>query len=373
MRESATFLEIVFDLLVWGSVFLCLKPVLKRPNYVGFRKVNLACFLMILFCLFSFFGGDYFHYMQGYDLIKVGKRTNIEEVYVWFIQNYCPSYIFFRFVVWGLALLLTIKTYKRLEVNFQLSLFFFGTIYLIWFSYARASLAMAFIFCGLSLIAKPIEKLNSLSIICGLLMMVASTLFHRSAIIGIVCAIGSLLFKNPSKNKNMIILLCILYPVILSFVAYIVSQFVNIDFTDGYVSNDHIDTYLSGDAKDGLSMGIGSYIMSFFARVPLFVVFVTYIYCVFKGYFKDFPVSVKIISSYAFVLILLAITFCFDLGYNTYVLYYRTLVFAHIPSAVFLAQLYSSNCTPRLFKWIYYPSLFGVFYTLIYSAYCTLV
>lgn len=372
MKETATFLEIVFDLFLWSCIFISIKSIRRQPHYVKSGYFKLACLLCMAFCLFPFFGGDYFHYNDSYEQAKIGGYAHMEYIYVCFIQNWCYSYHMFRLGVWGLALFITVQAFKRFEVNSQLAFFFFAVIYLPWFSYARASLAMAFIVLGLSFIAKPIARWHSFSFILGICLMIISLAFHRTAPIGIVCALGSLFFKNPSRKT--IVLLCILFPCAVFVLSYALNMFMNIELGyDDYITGRQRDDYLTGDAEGGLSMGIGPYIMVFFARAPLFVVAVTYIYCAFKGIFKTFPKSIKVISSYAFLLILLAIAFSFDLGFNTYTLYYRTLIFAHIPSAIFLAQLCSSNCTPRLFKCIYYPSVFGILYTFIYTAYCALV
>lgn len=371
MRESATFFEILFNIFLWGSLYLTLKPVLNIPYRLTIRKVYVAYLILLLFCLFPFFGGDYFHYINIFDEVKLGYYAHVEEFYLWLIK-YCNSYHLFRFCVWGLALFLTIKSFKRLDINYHLALFFFGVIYLPWFSYARASLAMASIFYGLSFIARPIDKRKFISLLVGFSFLFLSIIFHKTAVLGIVCALCSMFLKKA--NRKIIIILFIFFPIIVYILSFLINQFMNVDLGyDDFITGRQRDNYLTNATKTGLSMGVGPFIMVFFSRAPLFIVAFSYIYLVYKGYYKTFSDSVKIVSSYAFVLILLAIMFSLDLGYNTYVLYYRTLNFAHIPSAVFLAYIYSQKCIPRLFKFCYYSSLFGVIYTLIYSAYCTLI
>lgn len=372
MRESATFFEIIFDLFLWGCIFITLKPVLRHPYKVDTQKVFGACFLLLLFCLFPFYGGDYFHYIEDYETVKCGGYSHIEGIYVWFIKNCCPSYNMFRFGVWGLAILLLIQAFKRLEINTNLALFFFGVLYLPWFAYARASLAMAFIINGLSFIAKPFNKCKFLSYLLGICIMASSIFFHRTAAIGIACALCSLFFINP--NKKTIVIFAIIFPLVILLLKYALNQFMILDLgSEDYLSGRQRDDYLTADSQGGLSMGVGPYIMVFLARAPLFVVALAYLYYAFKGYFVDVPKSVRIVSSYAFIIILLSLAFSLNLGYNTYTFYYRTLTFAHIPSAVFISQIYLSKCSHKLFKWIYYPTLLGIFYTFIYSAYCTLV
>lgn len=372
MSESASFFEIILDLFIWLVLYFTLRPVLNPSIRISRQKIVCSYLLMMLFCLIPFFGGDFFHYYQNYVAVKNGEFTHLEGVYAWFIKNCCGSYYIFRFGVWGMALFLTLKAYKRIDVDFQLVLFFFGVIYLPWFSYARVSLAMSFIFLGLSYIAKPIKRRRVFSIILGLSLILISEVFHRSAFIGIVCALASILFRHP--NRKSIFVLCILFPIVTIALSFVLNQFMNIDLGyDDFITGRHRDDYLNSEVRGGISMGLGPYIMVVFSRAPLFIIAAMYVYCVYKGYFNYFANSTKIISSYAFILIMLAFAFSFDLGYNTYTIYYRTLNFAHIPSAVFLAKLHSLGIAPKMFKLIYYSSLFGVFYTLVYSSYCALV
>lgn len=370
IRESATFWEVVFDLSLWLAIYASLKPVLKAPYTILNRNQRWAYVFILLFCLFPFFGGDYFHYILNYDAAKSGGYAHIEDIYVWFIENWCTSYHMFRLGVWGTALLVLFTSYKYISNNIGLVLFFFGVLYLPWFSYARVSLAMALIFCGLCLCVKPINKLKKISFLFGLSIMLTSIAFHRSAFIGIVCALGSLFFGKP--NRKTIIILSILFPLAIFVLTYALGLFMSLDLGyDDFISGRQRDDYLLDENTGGLAMGIGPFIMVFLTRAPMFIVAFAYIYYAFKGYFTDFTYSERIISSYSFLVILLALVFSFDLGFNTYSLYYRTLTFSHIPSAIFLSKIYLSGRSPRLYKWIYIPTIIGVLYTLVYSAYCT--
>ena len=142
---------------------------------------------------------------------------------------------------------------------------------------------------------------------------------------------------------------------------------------DDYITGRQRDEYLLSESTGGLSEGLGPYIQTLLTRVPLFIIAFSYIYYAVKGYFKMFSRSSRIVSSYSFLTILLALAFLCDLGYNTYVIYYRTLTFAMIPSAVFLSEMKRLNYTPKLFNIIWGISVLGAFYTLIYSTYCTIV
>lgn len=372
MKESATFLQILSNIVLWCIFYFSTKSVLRKPFVLSKNKVNFAYLLLIIFCLFPFFGGDYFHYKEIFFSVQKGWFAHLEPIYIWLIDTFGYSYECFRFIVWGSALFILFKAYNRLEVNPYLALFFFGSLYLLWFSYARASLAMAMLFLGLSYLAKPLKGKYIYSLILAFVFLVCALFFHRSAILGFICVLGSLFLKKPKRKT--VILLSVLFPLLISLLAYFISYFMDMSLgDDAVVSEQHRNAYLNSEAQSGLSVGIGPYIGIFCTRFPLLLIGYAFIQCAFKGYFEYFTQSSVIVSSYAFLLILLALAFSFDLGFNTYVLYYRTLTFAMIPSVVFLIQLKELHILPTLYKYIYNITLFGVFYNLIYATYCTLV
>ena len=121
-------------------------------------------FFSILFCLIPFWGGDYFHYMEIFPMLKQGwNQLNVEEIYEFFAR-YSPDYHFFRFIIWGTAFWLVCKCIRILHLNFDLSIFFFTSLFLYKFSYARVSLCMAIMYLGLAVMSK--NKLRCRYICC---------------------------------------------------------------------------------------------------------------------------------------------------------------------------------------------------------------
>lgn len=370
MRETATLSEILFDVAIWILLVISMKSALRYPYNIPKSNLKISYCLLLLFCLFPYFGGDYFHYLSDYESIKQGGYSHIEDVYIWIIQNFSYSYLFFRLLVWGAALYMTIYSYKRLDPHSNLALFFFGAFYILSFSYARVSLAMSMIFLGLSLIAKPKKGKKLLYYALGGGLLLCSIYFHRSAIIGVVAAVISLIFNSPQKRT--VIITVLLFPLAITILRSLLSHIMSdtVEF-ESYTLERQLDTYLNGE--EGTILGLGAYISNLFIRGPLYLIAISYIICSIRGYFSSISLHIRIIASYAFFTILIAIAFRFNLGFNTDTFYYRTLMFAMIPSALFLAQLYKSNYLPKIFKWISYTSLFGVAYSLIYSAYCSIV
>lgn len=380
MRDIATFSEALFNFILWVVLFISIQPIVNKPYLFSKARRYWVCFLLLVFCLYPFFGGDYFHYIELYNDTKAGYSRGLEEVYIWIIRNISFLYTFFRLLVWGAALWLTISAYKRIAPLDNLAIAFFSVLYLPWFSYARVSLAMALIFWGVCLISKPNEQRKILSYLIGLAAIVCSVFFHRTAPIAMIALLGSLLLRNPTKKS--LILVLISFPIAVYLLKYGISEFMSVDLDyDSFITERKRDSYLNDEDSAGLKiglsaisvMGIGPYISVFFTRAPLLLVGIAYFYAVVKGYFKEFQTPVKYVSSYTFVIILIAIAFSLDLGFSTYAFYYRTLNYAMIPSALFLSQIRIQGKMPVLFRWIYYSSIFGVFYTLVYTMYCSLV
>lgn len=372
MEESATFVQMFFNLILWMCIFLITQRAFRYP-YINSKSNRITALLLILiFCLYPFFGGDYFHYKHMYNEYKMGGFIPLENIYKWIIEHIAFSYLFFRLLVWGTALAILVKAYKRLDVPFDLCLALFASMFLIWFSYARVSLAMAMILLGLALVVKPYKRLPFISFVFGLCIIFCAEFCHRSAIIGILAALGSLFLINADKKK--IVLIGILFPLAIFLLTNILNEFMMLDLDyDSYVSINQRDGYL-GDADAGRhTRGLGELISHFLTRTPIFLTAVLYVYLIFRGKFLQMPKTVRCISSYAFIIVLIALAFSFDLGYNTYVFYYRTLTFAMIPSAVFIASVKANRLENKLTNLIIVIGVLGVFYTLIYSTYCAIV
>ena len=360
-----TIWQALFDLVLWATIFVTLRPAYKFPFRLKKRSRYLGILLMVVFCLFPFWAGDYFHSIESYTLIKQGGYSRFEDVYVWIIENIAPSYHFFRLVVWGSGLTLLFLAYKRIGHNFDMSLFFFGALYLPLFSYARASLAMSIIIFGITFLCKPVRNLKILSIALGATIVLCSFFFHRTAVVGIFSVFMATLLIDNNKWKT--ILLIILVPLGIYGLSMLLDSIMMIDFDSvDEVLNRKRDTYLSGDVA---VKGIARQLSDFLTRTPMFLSAILYIVLVTKGYYKKMPTVERAIASYVFSIMILALGFSLNLGYNTTVLYYRTINYALPANAIFLMSIKSRNIEQKYFKIIYYMALAAAGYSLLYSTY----
>mgnify|MGYP003498960901 FL=1 len=372
MGESATVIQLLFNLFLWMMMLLIFKKAFYFPYRIKRTNRNVAIFLILIFCLYPFFGGDYFHYRQMYNEFNAGGFIPLEKIYQWIIGNLSFSYLSFRLIVWGAALWLLFKAYKRVTVPFDLCLALFASMFMIWFSYARVSLAMAMILFGMTFVIRPAKRMPIVSVIVGVSLILCSEFFHRSAIIGIAAAFGALLLTNADKKR--ILLIGLLFPVAILILTKLLDNFMTIDLDyDTFITGNQRDGYLNDTETGRHSRGIGELISNFLTRTPMFLVAFLYLYIIFKNKYMQLPKDVRYIASYAFIIVLIATAFSFDLGFNTYVLFYRTLTFAMVPSAVFIASVREIKFAKNLTELIVLIGISGVAYTLLYSTYCAIV
>ncbi len=371
-QESATFIQVLFNLILLIAIYLTLHKSYYLPFRISPISRNVGIILILLFCLFAFWGGDYFHYKDAfieYNLFGVMRQ---EKVYEWFYSTFSFSYIFLRLSIWGMALFALFWAYKRISPTFDLVLFIFGVCFLPIFSYARASLAMSIIILGLSFVSV-IKKHNWLStLIIVFSMLGISYFFHKSAPLGIAMAVVSLFMINA--DRKVLLLIVLITPLIVVGLRYAFAYFAIMDLDGELMISDHYRTHFLdvNTTKSGETFALGVLLNRIITRFPAYLIAILYICVVWSGEFKKLNIGERVISSYSFCVTLLAVLFLFDMGYSTNVLYYRTLFFSMPASAVFLAAVKRCELKPKLFKIVFNFSVFSGFYQILYSAYCAL-
>lgn len=158
-------------------------------------RIFLFCGLL-LFALTSFVGDDFFHYyefMSEYRGQIFGDQdSGLETFYQYLIHYIHGNYFLFRLIVWGSSLFLIVYAVRRLEINVYHTLFVILAGFIITFSYARVTLAMAMLSLGVVMICVAAEQQQNkriVSTIVGLLVALSSIYFHRSMLPVIVIAI----------------------------------------------------------------------------------------------------------------------------------------------------------------------------------------
>ena len=183
-------------------------------------KGNWGLFLFSLFLIIVASNGntsDWFSYQQivwNYDFGPQGVNHG-EPVYAYIVKFVNKNYLLFRIIVWGGAFLLACITFKRFEVNVNVAAFVLVAAFLLKFNYARASLAMASYFLGLSFLLKPIKNLKVLSIALTALFFWGAYEFHHSLLPVLYITI----MAYVPLNRFSLLVIIVLLPFVVSYLS----------------------------------------------------------------------------------------------------------------------------------------------------------
>ena len=339
------------------------RPALYYKGSLPITRKLCGLIIIILLCIYAVQDSDYFHYRDYLITLSSGSEvSSMEDIYAWIASIVSYNYTLFRLLVWGSAIFFFIKSAKRLNSNLCIVLFFFVSMYLSKFSYSRVSLAMAMGLYGYSFIVKSGTN-QIVSKLWGIVLVISSIFFHKSAIVFLPLYILSL-FKF---NKWVYFLLLMLLPVMY----YVVST-IGVDYLFSMQSNTIFDynsaiNYLE---KSKRSMGIAAVIQRLLERVPYYIIMIIILWDIFKGYYKSRDYSVRCLMNFSLYTILFSSIFLFDFGENnTTIIYYRFLYYSILPLSILLASLWKDK---RYKKYILISQKIGyiaVIYSILYSAY----
>lgn len=353
------------NLLLILIIFLLLQPVCFKREAIP-RLQNIAGIICIfLFCLFSFWGTDWFHYQEIFLQIKEYSKTstNIEFIYIYLIKNICPNYIVFRLIIWGTGLLLIHLTISRLKINAPLTWFFFGTIFIPLYAYARVSLAIAIMIYGAILLCRPFEHHRIISYTLGFFLICISYFFHKSALIGISVLLFSFIIKDPKKYSWILYSIGFISCIIISKI--LISVFMETSIQEDAAYAKYGQAYLY--SKYGTTpSGIGALIAISLERSVFYLVaFISY--KILHNYY--IPHGIHFLMKFQIFLVFFASLFYFETGANTGLLVERIIRFAIIPSAIILSYAHQYNLYSKLVLSTFAIGMAQTVYSITYSLY----
>lgn len=370
------------NLLMITFLVLLSRKGLRAPfNFRPWRRY-LVILVSFAFCLFSFWGTDWFHYAGMYiNLVYMdGFNTSLEDVY-YLIANYLsPNYLVFRAIVWGGALYLFCLLCKHASVRGDLMLALFCAIWLIDFSYGRIVMAYTMMYLGGAVLLKPVNGKILLSVILGFVLLGLSLFFHKTAFFGVALVLLALFPRL--LNKRTFVLVMMMYPFVLLLVQLLLIQFMDtaVDPNEHNSSSAAGQAYLSDDTKE-----IGpAYLLYLMLRyVPYYMIaWIAYKVNLFQpeenaekesdvpsSLPDEVPAEVRFFSRLTVYIVLVSTIFLFDLGASTITLYMRFLMYGFIPACVVLAWAWQHRICPRMAKLAFLTGVSGTFYALLYSFY----
>lgn len=368
ISQNNTFLSLYVLLLFFLIVFSHRRKVM---HYVGpiTDKYNIILLFLgiLLYCLTDFNDGDFYHYMEEVHTFNPTSLYQLlEEVYTPVIMFVDRNYFLFRFVVWGSALALVTATFSRLKVQrTYLLLYVFAVMFMYKFGYARASLAFAIYFWGLSFIIKPYKN-RFVSWCFAIALIFVASFFHRSALLLVVM---TFLIFAPF-NKYTVTAIIIAIPFILQFMSSAFEQILLMGaISDDVGFNNRLQSY-SEDQKSSLSPS--AMLLSTLENLSFYIPFLVLTYQFFYSKFSKL-IDRESIRLYKLTFgVMLVVTFFFFVDFGSRALFYRVMYMTSIPLAILLCRIYEQGFLRKKLFWrLVLLGGFSQCLTFIYGLYCT--
>lgn len=383
---------ISINIVMLVAIWYTMRPAIYyADSTVSSRRLYFALFMWFLFDVFAFWGSDWFHLYVAYKDIQV-ENLIVEDVYTWIAHNLAPNnYILFRIIVWGAAQFFLWDTFRRISISSHLLLAVFLSVWLIWFSYARVSLAMAMAFWGLTIYHKS-HGISIIPKIIGLCAIAASFYFHKSAIFIIFVSLLTIL--TSKVNKITFIICLIAFPLFAYILNDGVVDSVLLTMTD---KTEDLDNYITKAQyymeSDEIDKGIGPLIGLLLERIPYYLIIVLGGIALFSTNNNTSPINneesldapvdndeivftipedIKVFIRALLYIVLFSSLFLFNSSVNTQIIYNRFIRFSFVPATIILAYLLENNKYMRYGWWTYCIALFGTCYQMIYMLYCSI-
>lgn len=357
MRELWPY--VLMDSVLFAVSFLLLYRANKLPHRASSHMQLFAMVLFLCLCVFAFYDADYFHYRDVL-LNASWESSHIEKVYYPIFEICRDQYYLFRLIIWGGAITCLVLSLRNLPLDKNFALLCFVGLCVSKFAYGRVSLAMTLSMLGIAIAFSEHKKALPYFIIGGLVVY-TSSFFHSSMVFGIAMILLSVLTMNMGKKTLVlgIIGLIILIQFFQIYAGGFIEQMIDSDDTQA-LSTAQYYIYSDFTGNQGLSM----IVQTLLERIPLYLLLFELTVIRWKGEYKKWPSSIKVISNFSFWTIIAATIFLVETSVNTYTFYYRFIHFAYLPTALTVAFLIKNKIRESLSKTILYIGVVGSFYSM---------
>ena len=341
--------------------------ILLSHGFNKFRYGNVLLFLCaFLFCLFPVYDGDYYHYKEIYERVLSGKPSHLEAFYIFLIEN-TSSYLMFRAIVWGTALLIFYKTISNYSLSPSLTFYMFCCMYIPVFAYARVSLAMSVVFMGISCFIVPKTR-RITSYLCGTTLIVISLLFHKTVALIFPVLIIALILKYLPRYT------CVILCLFLPLVSYILGNTI-LPTILGIQYNDYTEMAVNSMTgymeSEQSSLGIGYFLKKSLEYISYYLTTLISIFLIVRRrYDNSLPDYLLPLAYFVFAVTYVATIFLLNDVGNTFTIFYRLLNFLIIPASILLYTCRKYNLFPKLVKSNVCIGIMAMIYWMLYSIYC---
>lgn len=359
---SVSTYNLLFTFISWLLITLYSYSQSKR---LGNSKITYRSFFVItlLFGIFACSGWDYLSYMKLYDFnYSSNTPIHLEDIYFHIIKAMPESYYLWRAIVWGSALYLLIRIFKSLRYLPALSLFVFSVMLMPIFVGARQSLAFALMLLGLVYIYKEGSTIKFNRLIIGIIIIAASTIFHKSMYAYMPILVLSAIPKF--RNKYFFICSLIAFPFLNSVVNWLIEVFVNI-FATSEMSTESTLMYLESDFR--VELTLWGKIRNIITTLPVYLL----LFAVFRDVYVRKKYLLSPLMHILFILsyILIYISWLLNGKEMSAFLSARFFDTSFFPLTVFAIGAFSRNYHIRIYKWCMFLFAFATAFKLLYNVY----
>lgn len=306
-------------------------------------------------------GSDWYSYQDmvwNYDL-RPGADNYGEPIYRYIVWIVNRNYFSFRIIVWGGAFLLACLSFKKFGINIKTAVYFFIVVFLVRFNYARASLAAACYFYGLTTLLKPYKNKAINYIIAGVSFVFAYE-FHHSILPVLLFTFAVFI---PLEKYYIIIPLIIILPFIATFILDRIS-IIEILANDYVV--DKVGRYMERTSEEATTFGMVAEIIMYGGFLVPFIL-TSFIF--FRNRNKKIEKAVMYIYRITITIILFAASFLF-MGLLSDAFTYRYLFMTAVPLTILSVYLYQNKLMKKtVFITILAFGIIANIYPLLYGLY----
>lgn len=336
--------------------------IVYKPIRFSQQQTLLYAFTLMTLSVFGFSDYDFWGCMQGYINYKKNSVSGVYEPFYEWLTDITPNYFVWRFIVWGIAVYLMVKTLNRLRVNFNATYLFITLLYVLSFYKLRNVLGFSVMFWGLSLIIRPGGKHRTTSIISGMIFIILSFWCHKTMIISISLLICCY-FKFTKARLNVLILA---WP----FLIYVVTILLS-NFTAGLIVLENNDmglasramTYATNEGEtSNLNGMIRTVIIESAVIIPLIYVTKKIVY-----QHEFIPTIIKYFYRYWFATTYIAYLFAFQNAANW--IYIRIATMGYFPMCIVLGWYWANHRRTLAQRLIILLCLLAYSYSTFYMVY----
>lgn len=343
-----------FGIIICAVFYFCVvgfywKPATTLRIVPNPYRVPILFTLVLIFSIISWYNGDWIHYLIDVKEYRYVRETGLEEFYDWIIVKTNSNYLFFRTIVWGLALAFFTLSLREFKVDPFKSLFFLFAIFINYFDYSRSSLGMATYFLGIGVLFGEEKMVIKL---LGVAILLCSYFFHRSMMIPICLTPICFIPFDKKTVVIIIVLVIVLFGTLKGYFNELLEELMKSDDEDiAYRAQIYGE-----DKREAIVSGsfIGQTV-GYWKNSVFYVVYgmITYFWFKYQLY-KYLPMRYKALYSVATGLLITAIIlYLFDTGHAA--IYYRTLYMIYIPLTILSVCFYCRGIfKPNVYKFLFY-------------------